>query len=143
MSAEKLSRPCGGSRPGILNPVLSLSPTPGICWTPPAATTPGDWSFSDAYGTIQLEVRPSDPYSVNVWCAAVQGTLYIGAGGGASSVWAQELLDDARARVRMDTVLYDVVAARVTNTAEIEAYIDEATAGQGIHHGEHRRPGDS
>ena len=28
---------------------------------------PADWAFSDAVETVQLETRPDDPYSVNVW----------------------------------------------------------------------------
>ena len=89
-----------------------------------AATPPADWLFSDAHQTIQLEVRPADPYSVNVWCVATGGSLYVGAGRGASSVWARALFDDPRARVRVGTLLYDVIAARVTDVAEIETYLE-------------------
>ena len=84
---------------------------------------PGDWSFSDAYNTIQLEVRPRDRYSVNLWCVATGGHLYVGAGQGASSVWAAALLEDGRARVRIGTLLYEVVATRVTSVDEIQAYL--------------------
>jgi hypothetical protein len=88
-----------------------------------APETPKEWSFSDTHKTIQLEVRPSDPYSVNLWCIAMDGSLYIGAGDGESSFWAQRLLIDAKARVRIDTTLYRVGATRVTDVDEINAYI--------------------
>ena len=88
-----------------------------------ASTPPGDWSFSDAQKTIQLEVRPTDPYSVNVWCVAMGASLYVGAGRGESSVWARALLEDPRARVRVGTLLYDVIATRITDVAEIQAYL--------------------
>ena len=89
-----------------------------------ASPSPGDWSFSDAYETVQLEVRSTDPYSVNVWCVATGGRLYVGAGRGASSVWARALLEDARARVLIGTMLYDVIAKRVTTEVEVQAYLD-------------------
>ncbi len=88
-----------------------------------ALDTPGDWSFSNAHKTIQLEVRPSDPYSVNLWCVASNGNLYVGAGQGASSAWARALLEDGRARVRIDTTLYAVVAQRVMAPDEIQTYL--------------------
>jgi hypothetical protein len=88
------------------------------------STTPSDWSFTDAHNTIQLEVRLSDPYSVNLWCIASNGHFYVGAGQGASSVWARALLEDGQARVRIDTTLYEVVARRVTDVDEIQAYLE-------------------
>ena len=83
-----------------------LGPVPGGALNGELALdAPSDWSFSNAHKTIQLEVRPSDPYSVNLWCVASNGKLYVGAGQGASSVWARALLDEGRARVRIDTTL--------------------------------------
>jgi hypothetical protein len=93
-----------------------------------ASDRPGDWSFSNAHKTIQLEVRPSDPYSVNLWCVASNGNLYVGAGQGASSAWARALLEDGRARVRIDTTLYAVVAPRVTAPDEIQTYLEALSA---------------
>jgi hypothetical protein len=90
----------------------------------PSSSPPGDWSFSVEYNIIQVEVRPPDPYSVNVWCVATGGSLYVGAGRGGSSVWARALIEAPRARVRLGTVLYEVIATRVTGAAEIEAYIE-------------------
>ena len=102
-----------------------LGPVPGGALSGElASNTPSNWSFSDAYKTIQLEVRPSDPYSVNLWCVASNGKLYVGAGQGGSSVWARALLEEGRARVRIDTTLYAVVAQRVTAPQEIQTYLD-------------------
>jgi len=101
-----------------------LGPVPGGALNGELASeAPSDWSFSNAHKTIQLEVRPSDPYSVNLWCVASNGKLYVGAGQGASSAWARALLEDGRARVRIDTALYAVVAQRVTEPDEIQAYV--------------------
>ena len=90
----------------------------------PSSSAPVDWSFSHAHETIQLEVRPDDPYSVNVWCVATHGKLYVGAGRGESSFWARALLEEPEARLRIGTTLYDIIATRVTDTAEIEAFLD-------------------
>jgi hypothetical protein len=102
-----------------------LGPLPGGQLEGEASVSPpGDWSFSFEYNVIQLEVRSPDPYSVDVWCVATGGSLYVGAGRGESSVWARALIQDPRARVRLGTVLYEVIATRVTAALEIEAYIE-------------------
>ena len=102
-----------------------LGPLPGGALDgEPASAAPVDWSFSDAYDTVQLEVRPSNPYSVNVWCVAKGDALYVGAGRGAASTWAQALLDDPRARLRIGATLYDVRTVRVTAVPEIQAYLE-------------------
>ena len=38
---------------------------------------PDDWSFSDDVGTIQLETRPTEPYSVNLWVVALDDALFV------------------------------------------------------------------
>ena len=38
---------------------------------------PDSWAFTDAVKTVQLETRPVDPYSVNVWVIAIGENLYI------------------------------------------------------------------
>jgi len=114
---------------GLLLGCGPLGPLPGGALDgEQASTLPVDWSFSDAYDTVQLEVRPSDPYSVNVWCVATGGALYVGAGRGGSSTWARVLLDDPRARLRIGSTLYDVRTVRVTAVPEIQAYLDGLAA---------------
>jgi hypothetical protein len=88
-----------------------------------SSSSPNDWTFTDRYDRVQVEVRPADPYSVNVWCVATGGRLYIAAGAAESSVWARALLNDAHARLRIGEMLYGVSATRVVDVAEIEAYI--------------------
>ena len=90
----------------------------------PNSSPTGDWSFSSSHNTIQLQVRRSDPYSVNLWCVATGGSLYVAAGGGESSVWARALLEDGAARVRIGPALFELRAVRVTSVAEINAYLD-------------------
>ena len=101
-----------------------LGPVPGGKLDGELASGPErDWSFTDTYKTVQLETRPDDPYSINVWCVSVGRNLYVGAGQGASSTWARALLDDARARIRIGGTVYRVSTSRVTDPSEITSYL--------------------
>ena len=82
-----------------------------------------DWSFTDEIKNIQLETRPDAPYSVTTWCAAHDGGIYVGSGGGDKTSWARYLLDDARVRVRIEGKIYDRSAVRVTSADEIQAVL--------------------
>ena len=42
--------------------------------------SPSDWSFAGDYGTVQLETRPEEPYSVNIAFTVIEGSLYVKAG---------------------------------------------------------------
>ena len=35
-----------------------------------------DWSFLAAHETVQLETRPDDPYSLNIWIALLLGRQF-------------------------------------------------------------------
>jgi hypothetical protein len=72
---------------------------------------PANWSFSDATETVQLETRPEDPYSVNIWGVAVGADFYV-ASGSADNAWAQNIAADDRVRLRVDGVLYALRAER-------------------------------
>ena len=80
--------------------------------------------FSDEFKNIQLETGLDDPYSVTVWCATQQGQLYIAAARGTESKWAANLIDDPRARVRIDGLLYDRTAVRVSDAEEADKVLE-------------------
>ena len=69
-----------------------------------------DWSFANQFRRVNVEVRPSDPYSVNAGYFVDDGTLYISS---AKSRWAQFLLQDPNMRIRVGDKLYRVRATRV------------------------------
>ncbi len=74
-----------------------------------------DWSFTEQYTTVTLEVRSSDPYSVNTSSLLYDGVLYVPSGRGGESRWAQFLLQDSNMRLRVGNKLHKVRATRVIN----------------------------
>jgi hypothetical protein len=87
---------------------------------------PGDWSFTDSVETVQLETRPEDPYSVNVWGVAAGGGFYIASGRGESAAWAKHIAADPRVRLRVGEDVYELSAVRTTDEVEMAAFIEAA-----------------
>jgi hypothetical protein len=86
-----------------------------------SAPAPADWSFAGDYGTAQLETRPGDPYSVNLAYTVMDGRLYVNAGD-SETRWVENMSEDPRVRLRLDDVIYDLRAERVTDAGEIRAF---------------------
>jgi hypothetical protein len=87
---------------------------------------PSDWSFTDSVQVVQLETRPDDPYSVNVWGVAARGALYVAAGRGESSAWAKHVLADPRVRLRVNEDIYELRAVRTDDASERDAFLEAA-----------------
>ena len=86
------------------------------------ATPVADWSFAESYPLMQIEVRPEDPYSVNVNFIVADGRLYVDIGRPEDwNRWRRLIRDDPRARVRFGDRVYPVLAEPVTATDEITA----------------------
>lgn len=85
-----------------------------------------DWSFSDAIENAQLETRPDDPHSVNVWCAGLGDRLYVpssmilGPTVPTERSWVQHVQADPDVRIRLGDTVYARTAVRVEG-AEFEA----------------------
>jgi hypothetical protein len=69
-----------------------------------------DWSFASQYRRVNVEVRPSDPYSVNAGYFVHERVLYVSS---SKSRWAQFMLQDPDVRVRVGDKLYPVRATRM------------------------------
>jgi hypothetical protein len=104
---------------------------PGGALEGPLAPAPTDWSFSDAVNTVQLETRPGDPYSVNLWMIGIAGDAYVHAGA-SRSAWVENIEADPKVRLRVDGAVYELVAARVTAQAEFDRFSDAYEKKYGI-----------
>jgi hypothetical protein len=107
-----------------LSLLLACGPTlvlPGGALDGTSAMPPPDWGWTDDISTIQLETRPEDPYSVNIWAVGIEQKLYIHAGANRST-WVENMEDNSSVRVRIDEKIYELVASRVYDQAEFDAF---------------------
>lgn len=104
---------CGG--PWLLLPGGALEGS--------TASAPGSWAFTDAVKTVQLETRPTDPYSVNIWLIALDENLYVHAGAHRAT-WVENLERDPNVRLRVEDSIYELVAARVAGQEEFDRFSD-------------------
>jgi hypothetical protein len=99
---------------------------PGGALTGPVESAPASFAFARDAGTVQLETRPEDPYSVNIACAVVGDALYVSAGDNKSQ-WVENMEADPRVRMRISGQIYPLRAERVTDDAEMRAFAEEWT----------------
>lgn len=78
-----------------------------------------DWSFADDT-FMDLEVRPEDPYSVELNYVVEDGKLYIDPAEGRR--WFDYLREDPRVRVRFGDRIYAGTAVKVGDPGEIEGF---------------------
>ena len=85
-----------------------------------------DWAFVADVENVQLESRPDDPYSVNVWCGEVDGRLYVptslilGPDDPNERSWVRNVIESPDVRLRIDGTVYELRAVRVDDQAERE-----------------------
>lgn len=109
-------------------PVLLV---PGGELTGEVTPLPSDWSFTDDISTVQIETRPSDPYSVNIWITRVDDLLYLHAGANRAT-WIEALEADPRLRVRIDEKIYELRASRVEDATTFAAFADAYEGKYGV-----------
>ncbi len=101
---------CGG--PFLVFPGGALS---GEVVTEPV----DDWSFvSDRF--VDLETRPSDPYSVELNYVVKDGKLYVDPAEGRR--WLEYIREDPRVRVRFGGLVYPCTAVLVGKPGELEGF---------------------
>jgi len=105
---------------GCNGPFLVL---PGGALDGDTAAVPASWAFTDEIDTIQLESRPTDPYSVNIWVIGLDENLYVHAGTNRST-WVENMETDPNVRLQIDDVIYELVATRVVDQAEFDRFSD-------------------
>ena len=79
---------------------------------------PDSWAFVGSSGTAQLETNPQAPYSVNLNYTLLDGSLYINAGGN-EAAWVKHIAANPAVRLRIDGVIYELHADRVTDPEEM------------------------
>jgi hypothetical protein len=77
--------------------------------------TPLTWV--DVPETIQVETRPSDPYSINIWGVGIGQHLYI-ATSDSGTTWSDFINADSDIRARVGSSLYELSATSITDPAE-------------------------
>ena len=85
---------------------------------------PTDWA--EVPETIQLETRPADPYSINLWSVGIGSDLYV-ATGAEGTAWTGFIEQDPNVRVRLGGGLYRLQAA-VVDEAEVRTEVVHAYA---------------
>jgi hypothetical protein len=105
---------------GCSGPFLLM---PGGALDGPTAEVPNDWSIADAVETVQLETRPADPYSVNIWVIGLGENLYVHAGA-SRSTWVENMEADPNVRLRVGESIYELAAARVESQDEFDRFSD-------------------
>ena len=78
-----------------------------------------DWSFVDD-SFIDLETRPSDPYSVELNYFVKDGQLYIDPAEGRR--WLEYIREDPRVRVRFGGKIYPAEAVLAGKPGELEGF---------------------
>ena len=89
-----------------------------------APSAPAEWSSSDSIKNVQLETRPSDPYSVNIWGVGIGDRFYVASGRGEENTWARYILEDPNVRLRVGEIIYELRALRVTDEESRTAFLE-------------------
>jgi len=90
---------------------------PGGALSGETMPVPEDWSALESIETIQVEFRPDDPYSHNIWGVGIGPDLYIATSADGTR-WTPMVDADPRVRARVGTSLYDLRATKVTDADE-------------------------
>lgn len=87
---------------------------------------PQDWSAADGLVTIQLETRPDDPYSVNLWGVGIGPDFYV-ATRPDGTTWSENIDANDNVRLRVADNVFSLKAISVSDPEErkrvSEAYI--------------------
>jgi hypothetical protein len=84
------------------------------------------WKFAAGEETAQLETRPADPHSVNIWFVALGPNLYVptsmilGPKDPTERGWVGNVSGDPRVRIRLGDRVYERIAIRVEDAGEYD-----------------------
>ena len=95
---------------GCSDPLVGI---PGKALSGDTVAIPESWT--DVPDVVQLELRPSEPYSINIWAVTANNHLYVATEG---TKWIPFISEDNRVKVRMDSSLYELVATLAIDPEE-------------------------
>jgi hypothetical protein len=78
---------------------------------------PVDWSPLNSVEVVQLESNPDDPYSINIWAAALGPNIYVATSADGTN-WTEFLDADRDVRLRIEDKIYELEAVPVTDARE-------------------------
>jgi hypothetical protein len=88
-----------------------------------------DWRFSNAAQEIFIETRTwyGLRHSTTIWCAELDGHLYIGSYDDDIKFWERNIARNPEARLRIEGTIYDVTITPLTG-AELNRELDDRYA---------------
>lgn len=92
---------------------------------------PADWTPLNDVEVVQLETRPEDPYSVNVWMIASGSNIYVATGKGETR-WTRNIAVNPDVRLRIDGNVYELEAYLVQDQTEKIAIGNEYVKKYGV-----------
>jgi Uncharacterized protein conserved in bacteria (DUF2255) len=95
---------------------------PGTRLSGDVAALPPDWTLSAAHQEIAVEVSGflGLPHSVTIWCATLDGALFIGARDPESKRWPAWADADPNVRLKIGESVYEVRLTKLDDAATIE-----------------------
>jgi hypothetical protein len=76
-----------------------------------------DWRFTDDIEEIFIETRPwyGLPHSTTIWCAELDGKLYVGSYGDQKKAWEKNIARNPEARLQIAGKIYQVKLTPVSD----------------------------
>lgn len=105
-----------------------MGPLPGGELEGEVTPPPRTWNEADAQETVQVETRPADPYSINIWGVGIEADYYIASAKGGDSSWVEHITADPHVRLKIGPDIYRLEAVRVTDPAELKRVHDHYAA---------------
>jgi hypothetical protein len=99
---------------------------PGLALSGEQPPIPSDWSFTDAHREIAVQVSTPYwiPHSVTIWCASLDGRLYLGARDPDTKNWPGWVESDPEVRIKVGDDVFDGRLQRLSDEARIAALKD-------------------
>ena len=98
------------------DPFISI---PGGKLSGASAAAPQTWSALP--DVVQLEVRPDNPYSLNIWAVEAAGAIYVAT---REARWLTFIEQNNQVRLKAGDTVYDLQANRVSDDNELARVSD-------------------